>query len=122
VQVDEDGKIKAETEYPITSSELTFGSDPAVSVLTVKDPAVEPLHTRVWRDESGKFWVADMDSVAGTWLNYAPVSTSGSPLEHGDLVHVAKRGYRFTLSRPTRPRRTVVTSLRKDSGDRRENQ
>jgi hypothetical protein len=111
VQVDEDGQILVETEYPITSSELTFGSDPAASVLTLKDPAVEPLHTRVWRDEKGKFWIADMGSVAGTWLNYAPVSGSGSPLEHGDLVHVAKRGFRFTLSRPTRPRRTVVTPL-----------
>jgi hypothetical protein len=122
VQVDEDGKIKAETEYPITSSELTFGSDPAASVLTLKDPAVEPLHTRVWRDEQGKFWVADMGSVAGTWLNYAPVSTSGSPLEHGDLVHVAKKGYRFTLSRPTRPRRTVVTPLTGEVRGRKENQ
>ena len=52
-----------------------------------------------------------MNSVAGTWVNYAPVSISGSQLQHGDLIHIAKKGFRFTLSRPTRPRRTVVTPL-----------
>jgi hypothetical protein len=111
VQVDDDNQIKEETEFPITSSELTFGSDPAASVLTLKDPAVEPAHARIWRDDKGIFWIADLGSVAGTWLNYAPVSGSGSKLEHGDLVHVAKTGFRFTLSRPTRPRRTVITPL-----------
>ena len=116
VQVDEDGQVKPETEYPITSSELTFGSDPAASVLTLKDPAVEPVHTRIWRDDKGEFWVADQGSVAGTWVNYAPVSGSGSRLEHGDLLHVAKTGYRFTLSRPTRPRQTVITPLEPHGG------
>jgi hypothetical protein len=111
VRVNEDGKPIADTEYPLTSSELTFGSDPTVSGLTLNDPAVESLHTRIWRDEEGHFWVVDMGSVAGTWVNYAPVSTTGSQLEHGDLIHVAKKGFRFTLSRPTRPRRTVVTPL-----------
>jgi hypothetical protein len=111
VRVDEDGKLIAETEFPMTSAELTFGSDPTAAVLTINDPAVESLHARVWRDETGNFWVADMGSVAGTWVNYAPVSTSGSQLEHGDLIHVSKKGFRFTLSRPTRPRRTVVTPL-----------
>jgi hypothetical protein len=111
VRVDEDGKIIAETEFPMTSSELTFGSDPTAAMLTINDPAVESLHARVWRDETGHFWVADMGSVAGTWVNYAPVSTSGSQLEHGDLIQIAKKGFRFTLSRPTRPRRTVITPL-----------
>lgn len=121
VRVNEDGKPIADSEYPITSFELTFGSDPTASVVTINDPAVESLHTRLWRDEDGHFWVADMDSVAGTWVNYAPVSSSGCQLEHGDLIHVAKRGYRFTLSRPTRPRRTVVTPLTDETDQSKEN-
>ena len=120
VQLDADGQTLPGTEYPITTSELSFGSDAAASVLTVQDPAIEGQHTRIWRDDQGKFWVSDMGTVAGTWLNYAPVSTSGSQLEHGDLLHVAKRGYRFTFNRPTRPRRTVVTPLDKQPDDRKE--
>jgi hypothetical protein len=110
VQLDNEGHVLPESEYPITTTELSFGSDAAAGII-IQDPAVEGQHTRIWRDEKEKFFIADMGTEAGTWLNYAPVSTSGSQLEHGDLVHVGRVGYRFTFSRPTRSRRTVVTPL-----------
>jgi len=115
VELDNDGQALPDTEFPITTAELNFVSDAAETTLTIPDPAVEGQHTRIWRDEQARFFVADLGTVAGTWLNYAPVPTSGSQLEHGDLVHVAKHGYRFTFSRPTRPRRTVVTPLNNEN-------
>lgn len=122
VQVDADGKVKPETEHPIYSEEMTFGSDSNAVDLTLSDPAVEPFHARIWRDADGKFWLADLGSVAGTWLNYAPVPNSGTMLEHGDLLHIAKVGFRFSLSRPTRPRRTVITPLGEGWDKRKEDQ
>ncbi|MBI3160746.1 MAG: FHA domain-containing protein [Chloroflexi bacterium] len=98
----------------IQSREITFGSDPAQAAIPLEDPAVEPLHARIWRDEQDCFHLADAGSVAGTWLNYAPVSREGSRLEHGDLVHIGRVGFRFSLSVPGRPRKAVVTRLSSD--------
>jgi hypothetical protein len=111
VQVTEDGQPKSETLFPITVSELTFGSDIRQAVIALDDPSVEPLHTRIWRDDQGTFHVEDSGTVAGTWLNYSTISPASSPLEHGDLIHIAKIGYRFTLSRPTTPRKPIITPL-----------
>jgi len=111
VQVTEDGQPKTETLFPITVSELTFGSDIRQAVIALDDPSVEPLHARMWQDDEGTFHLEDSGTVAGTWLNYSSVSTASSVLEHGDLIHIAKIGYRFTLSRPTSPRRPVITPL-----------
>ena len=113
VQVTEDGQPKSETLFPITGSELTFGSDTRQAVIALDEPSVEPLHARIWRDNQGKFHIEDIGSVAGTWLNFSSVASKGSPLEHGDLIHIAKIGYRFTLSRPTSPRKPLITPLKR---------
>lgn len=117
VQVTEDGQPKSETLFPITVSELTFGSDTRQAVIALSDPSVEPLHARIWRDAQGIFHLEDIGTVAGTWLNYSNVSESNSRLEHGDLIHIAKVGYRFTLSKPTSPRRPSIIPLGKNNSD-----
>ena len=112
VRVSEDGEPITKTLYPITVSELTFGSDTHQVVLFLDDPAVEPLHARLWRDDDGSFHIQDTGSTAGTWLNYAPVSEEGSRVEHGDLIHIAKIGYRITINKPARLRQTKITPLK----------
>jgi hypothetical protein len=114
VPVNEDGEPQPGGIISITTQELTFGRDPELATIPMDNPAVEELHARLWRDKEGKFHIADQNSVAGTWVNYAPVSPEGCEVEHGDLIHVAKVGFRFTLSRPTNPRRAVVTKIEED--------
>ena len=87
--------------YAMTSQEITFGSDPRQAVIVIDDPAVEGLHARLWRDDEGMFHVSDKSTIAGTWINYAPVSPDGCRVESGDLIHVAKTGFRFTRSKPS---------------------
>lgn len=113
IQISEEGDPDPDATIEINQQEVFFGSDAGKAEVVLEDPAVEPRHSRLWQDESGVFHVADLESVAGTWLNYAPVSSSGSPVEHGDLIHVGKLGFRFTLSRPTHPRRPVVINQNK---------
>ena len=94
--------------FEITTDEITFGSDANQAAVTLEDPAVDSLHSRLWRDDKGDFYIADQESVAGTWVNYAPVTKAGCRVEHGDIIHIAKVGFRFTKNKPTRPRQPVV--------------
>jgi hypothetical protein len=49
-----------------------------------------------------------MGSSAGTWINYTPVSGEGACLEHGDLIHIGRVGFRFSLQKSGRSRKTVI--------------
>lgn len=111
VQVSEDGESLKNSIFQINMNELTFGADPKQTSLTVNDPSVEPQHARMWRTDEGQFYLEDSGSVAGTWVNYAPVSANGTMLHHGDLIHIGKKAFRFTLSKPAKVRKPVVTVL-----------
>ena len=111
VRVSEDGEPNTETLFPITGDELTFGSDTKQAVIALDDPAVAPLHARLRRDNDGNFFIEDAGSISGTYLNYTQVSDGGSQLAHGDLIHIATIGYRFTLSKPSKARKPTITPL-----------
>lgn len=92
----------------ISASELTLGRDPSQATLVLDDPSVDALHARLSRNESGLFCIMDQGSIAGTWVNYAPVTRDGVALEHGDLVHLGRVCLRFTLRNPTHTRKPAV--------------
>jgi hypothetical protein len=96
------------TPIPITADEVTVGSDPSLSTLVLADPSVDGLHARILRQEDGIFRLIDEGSVAGTWINYSPLSREGTKLEHGDLVHIGRVGFRFTLRQPGKVRKPEV--------------
>jgi pSer/pThr/pTyr-binding forkhead associated (FHA) protein len=75
----------------------------------VDDPSVESIHARLVR-VGETYRISDDGSVAGTWVNYTPVSNEGTRLEHGDLVHIGTAGYRFTLYQPSRVLKTIISS------------
>ncbi len=94
----------------LETEEALIGSDPAQAQIVLGDPSVSPVHARWWRDEQGHYFIADRDSIAGTWVNYAPVSPFGARLEEGDIVHIGRIGFRFHLPGAPEPQ-PVVTSL-----------
>jgi hypothetical protein len=95
---------------PITTDEVTLGSDQGMSSLLLDDPSVEALHARITRQEDGSFRLSDVGSIAGTWVNYTPVSKGGTRLEHGDLIHIGRIGFRFMLRKSTASRKPVIIS------------
>ncbi len=97
------------TPISIDSSEITLGSDRNQAVLTFDDPSVEGLHARLTRIEDESFTLTDQGSVAGTWINYQPVSKDGAPVQHGDIIHIGRVGFQFKLRNPQRLRKPVVT-------------
>jgi hypothetical protein len=84
----------------ITASEITFGLDTSLASFVLDDPSVEGLHARLVRQDDGSFLLVDQGSVAGTWVNFAEVPAEGQVLQHGDVIHFGRVGFRFTLRAP----------------------
>jgi hypothetical protein len=98
---------------PLNRQEITFGSDPRRATQVLNSPTVDGLHARLYRSDDEQYYLADQNSIAGTWINYAPVNSSGARLEHGDLIHIGKVMFRFEITEParTQPAEIKVTIL-----------
>jgi hypothetical protein len=106
------GSNQEETYPPIviTSESVTFGSDAGEADQIVNDGSVEGLHARLERESKGVFRLSDEGSTAGTWVNYAPISSGGVILEQGDMIHIGRVGFRFMMRNAQRVRKPVRKS------------
>ncbi|MFQ5616746.1 MAG: FHA domain-containing protein, partial [Anaerolineales bacterium] len=87
---------------PLTAPEITLGTDPGRATLVLEEPSVAGLHARLRRDRDGSVYLSDHGSVAGTWVNYTQTNAKGILLEHGDVIHIGRIGFRFKLNHPPR--------------------
>ena len=94
---------------PITNEVVLLGSDPRRATLVLDDPCIEGLHARLIHEGEGIFRLTDEGSIAGTWVNYTPVDQHGINLQHGDLVHIGRLGFRFSIRQPAQVRKPVIT-------------
>jgi hypothetical protein len=107
-------RIAAEEEnypsgaIPIVSQALTIGRDPGQASLVLDDLAIDPLHARLEHRDDGTYRIMDEGSIAGTWVNYDPVTRTGVILEHADLIHFGKIGFYFTLREPPQLSKPVI--------------
>ncbi len=100
-------------EIPLSGNEVTIGSERKKVDVVLTHASISGVHARIFRDAEGNFRVADAGSNAGTWVNYAPVSTRGARLEHGDLVQFGRIGYVFEVHGAS-PKRVQVLPYRED--------
>lgn len=94
------GEPASATPIALAEKDTTFGTDPVQSVCVLDDPSISALHARIREMEDGTFVIYDHGSIAGTWVNYEPVTREGTRLAHGDRIHFGKMVYRFNLSQP----------------------
>jgi hypothetical protein len=109
--ISEPGTENNRLPLSISGDDVTLGRNPRKVTHLVDDPCVEEVHARLERKTGGSFQLSDMGSTAGTWVNYMPVSKEGQFLEHGDLVHFGRVGFRFALKNPDKVRRPVIIQL-----------
>jgi hypothetical protein len=95
---------------PLGAEPVILGCDPQQATLLINDPAVDGLHARLTPFEDS-FRLVDAGSVAGTWVNYTPIPPEGVILEHGDLVHLGRSGFRFTLRTGSHRRKPTAQPL-----------
>jgi len=100
-------------EIPLSNEELVIGSEGRKADIVLRDPSVSPVHAHLFKDADGDYRLADSSSLAGTWVNYAPVSPQGIKLEHGDIIQFGRVGFVFELHGP-HPRRLQVLPYQGD--------
>jgi hypothetical protein len=106
------GEPATAAPIPMLEKEMTFGTDPVQSLRVLDDPSISPLHARIKRNGDGAFHIYDHGSVAGTWVNYEPVTREGRRLAHGDRIHFGQMMYRFELNQPPAEPEPKVISKR----------
>jgi len=94
----ESSRNSIEYPIPIDETEITFGKDPKLATVAFKDLSVEDLHARIRKDNDGELILIDEGSIAGTWVNFTPISKGGKKLVHGDIIHIGRIGLRFMVS------------------------
>lgn len=80
--------------------ETVIGGDPKHCDMVLSGPTIAAVHAQLFSDATKHFYIADKGSAAGTWVNYAPVSSHGTRLEHGDLVNIGAVKFRFEVLNP----------------------
>lgn len=93
----EDPSVDLENKtIPITRSQTAFGSDPERVDQVLEGEDIAELHARL-RVKDGRFWLNDVGSESGTWVNYALIGREPVQLHPGDLIHFGILGFRFTM-------------------------
>jgi len=83
-------------EIGIDVNPVAIGRAPKGEIF-IDNPAVSFHHARVF-SEGGVYYIEDLGSLNGTFLNGARVTKA--PLSHGDVITVGKHTVRFSLDRP----------------------
>ena len=100
IRLTNSGEPASAAPIPLFEKDMTFGTDPVQSKRVLDDPSISPLHARIKQTDDGNFIIYDHGSVAGTWVNYEPITREGHHLTHGDRIHFGQLVYRFDLSQP----------------------
>lgn len=88
-----------QTSIPISAKEVRIGSDPAQSHFVLDDASVADFHAMLrWNGET--FFVIDMGSAAGSWVNYEQMDEQPRQLMNGDILHFGNFAYQFKLTNP----------------------
>jgi pSer/pThr/pTyr-binding forkhead associated (FHA) protein len=86
-------KEESSKRYPILSTTWRIGRR-RNNELTLDDTSVSRLHAKIHRDNNGNFFIVDMASLNGTYVNDEQVSTK--KLQEGDIIEIGKICLRFT--------------------------
>jgi hypothetical protein len=93
---------------PIPFEEVSIGRDASLSTIRLDDTSVDPLHAWFKTSKDGKLLLVDNDTIAGTWINYAQVPGGGKTVEHDDLIHIGRAGFRIKYHEPKQIPQLVI--------------
>lgn len=100
IRLDMENRPLPSAPVPVDRRMVTIGHNPTQADLVLDSDSVSEIHARLEHQEDGSFVLCDENSVAGTWVNYAPVQSEGTCLKHGDVIHFGQVPFRFQLENP----------------------
>lgn len=96
-RISADGQLDQDNPIVIKDALTILGSNPIRANIRLTDPSISGVHARIKLLSNGKFFLSDMGSNAGTWLNNAPVSEAGTPLEDGDILKIGRVAFKISI-------------------------
>jgi hypothetical protein len=107
-RLDPDQSPSAQKPHLLAKEIILIGRDPSLANLVLDNPSIEPLHAEIHFFADGRIRLTDFNSTSGTYVNFKPVGTHGTSLQHSDLIHFGSLLFRFnsatrTQSTPPKP-------------------
>lgn len=93
---------KEQTLPHLTQTQTYVGSDSFRAGLVLSGKGIDPFHAQI-KIKNNSFWINDLDSSGGTWLNYERIGTNPLEVHPGDIIHFGNTGFRFTIIEPSNP-------------------
>jgi hypothetical protein len=90
----------------LSRSRVYVGKDTKKADLLIDDKSIDDAHALLHHDGSN-FWLNDLDSRFGTWVNYERISRQPVRIQAGDILHFGNCGFRFTIINADKPQVTV---------------
>ena len=99
---------RRDRDLEVVGSSARLGRDPTLELgFDPDDEVVSAVHARVWREPDGSWWLEDLGSTNGTWLNGRRLAAA-ERLRSGDRFTLGQRGPALRASLPGEPARTRV--------------
>lgn len=110
-------KSTLKSPIPLPIGEITFGRDSTTVKIPFNNAALEKIHAKLKISRDEILTLYDQDTRAGTWVNYQPISSTGTILAHGDIIHIGNIGLRLKLTDKTRIPKAIVIPVELDLDD-----
>lgn len=88
--------------HMLTKSITILGSDPERVDLVLHGVDIDKVHACLSIQHNG-YWLKDLASEGGTWVNYIPIEEKPVQLFPGDIIHIGNLGFRFTIADSSSP-------------------
>jgi pSer/pThr/pTyr-binding forkhead associated (FHA) protein/S1-C subfamily serine protease len=83
---------RRDLDVTVDGAAARLGRDPTLDIpFAPDDDVVSAVHARVWREADGSWWLEDLGSTNGTWLNGGRIAAA-QPLHTGDRFTLGQRG------------------------------
>ena len=93
-------EIPSETIGLPAQREILLGRQKERVDIHLDESSVNAIHARICNEIENEYTIYDEGSIAGTWVNFAPISVIGAQLQHGDTIQFGRLTYRFKILYP----------------------